>query len=65
MNWHPIILGALSGALSAARIDYVAFQSWQSFHDFAIYDWRTAAFRWLQGAIVGAVGASGFTALLG
>jgi hypothetical protein len=67
MTWlhKPIVLGALVGALAAARVDYSAFKAWRSFHEFAVYDWRTALFRWVQGAVVGAVTASGFDAWLG
>lgn len=54
---------ALAGALSAAAVDFRAFKAWQSFHDAATYDWQTAAWRWAQGAIVGALSAVGVGAL--
>lgn len=56
---HPIVRGALSGALAAAGADFHAFKSWQSFHDAAVYSWATAAFRWFQGAVLGGVMAAG------
>ncbi len=58
--WHSVPMrGAVAGALSAAWIDFAAFRSWKSFDDVWHYDWRLAAFRWLQGAVVGAVTALG------
>lgn len=62
---NPIVHGALSGALSAAAIDFAAFRSWKSFHDAATYGWGTAAWRWLQGAVVGALAAAGLGGLVG
>lgn len=56
---HPIVVAALSGAIAAARVDFHAFKSWQSFDDASKYSWKTALFRWLQGAIVGAVMGAG------
>jgi hypothetical protein len=60
-----ILGGALSGLLSAAGADFLAFRSWKSFHDMATYDWGVAAFRWLQGAIVGALTGAGYGGLVG
>lgn len=59
MNWKAILAGAVSGAISAAGTDFGAFRSWKSFQDAARYDWPTAIFRWVQGAILGALGALG------
>lgn len=53
------VVGALTGAASAALVDYRAFQSWKSFHDVAEYDWLTAAWRWTQGAVTGLLTAFG------
>ena len=64
MNYKPIVMGAIVGAASAAKIDYSSFRSWKSFRDAYTYDWGTAAWRWLQGAVIGAVGVSGLTALI-
>lgn len=57
---NPVAIGIAVGVLSAAKVDYAAFKSWQCFHDAAVYNWRLASFRWLQGAIVGAVTGFGF-----
>lgn len=61
---NPIVQGALGGWLAAARVDYTAFQSWQSLHDAARYHWGVAAWKWFQGAVSGAVLAAGLTSLL-
>jgi hypothetical protein len=57
--------GAISGLLSAAAVDFQAFRSWKSFQDAASYSWGTAAFRWVQGAIVGFVTAAGLGLAVG
>lgn len=62
---NPIVAGAVTGAVSAAAIDFQAFRSWKSYHDAATYDWATASWRWVQGAVVGAVTATGYGAVLG
>ncbi len=59
---HPIVQGALSGAVSAALIDFNAFRAWKSYRDAVAYDWPTAIWRWFQGAVAGAVTAAGFSA---
>ena len=59
MNWKPIIQGAFAGLLSAAVIDYAAFRSWKSFDDFRAYAWGLALWRWVQGALVGAITGAG------
>ena len=60
----PAGRGALTGLLSAAAVDYAAFRSWDDWQDFTSYSWGLASWRWLQGAVVGAVGALGLEALL-
>jgi hypothetical protein len=60
----PVAIGALGGALSAARTDYDAFRTWDEWSDVAGYSWKLAAFRWFQGAVVGVVTALGITAVL-
>lgn len=47
--------GALQGAIVAASADYAAFRSWKRLDDAFSYDWGVAAWRWFQGAVVGAV----------
>ena len=56
--------GALGGWATAARVDYTAFVSWKSFQDARAYDWKVAIFRWLQGAVIGAVTGGGFGAFV-
>jgi hypothetical protein len=56
--------GVVAGVLAAAAVDYHAFKAWQSWHEFATYSWGTASFRWMKGAVVGAVTALGIAALL-
>lgn len=60
---HPLVKGALSGFLSAAAIDFVAFRNFKTLDEFASYSWAVAGFRWIQGAVVGAVTAAGLGAL--
>jgi hypothetical protein len=59
----PAVRGALAGLISAALVDFAAFRSWKTFHDAYVYDWGTASWRWLQGAIVGAVTGSGLSVI--
>lgn len=54
---NPILRGALLGAAVAAAIDLQAFRSWKSFDDLKLFNWKTAAFRWFQGAVIGAISA--------
>ena len=61
----PAAHGALAGWLSAAATDFHAFRAWQSFKDVRAYNWGTAIFRWVQGAVIGAVSGAGLTALVG
>lgn len=60
---HPLVRsighGTLTGVLSAMAIDYHAFRSWKSWHDAASYQWSLACWRWVQGAVVGAVTGAG------
>lgn len=51
--------GALTGWASAAVVDYHAFSQWKSLDDAKKYDWSTAAWRWIQGAVMGAVSGAG------
>lgn len=60
---HGIVRGALSGAIAAAAVDVAAFRSWKSAQDGLTYAWGVAAFRWAQGAILGALTAAGLGAL--
>ena len=53
---------------SAAKVDYEAFQGWQSQDDALAYDWRIARWRWFQAVMRGVVGyftGAGLLATLG
>lgn len=52
---NPYVRAAVVGALIAARIDYVAFQSWKDPAQALAYNWKIAAWRWFQGAVIGVV----------
>lgn len=58
---HPISQGVLVGVGTAALVDYGAFRKWQSWKEFAEYDWKVASFRWFQGAVVGALAGAGLS----
>lgn len=60
----PAGIGAIGGVLSAARVDYAAFRSWDEWTDVVSYSWRLASWRWFQGALIGALGVLGFDAVL-
>ena len=60
---HPLVAGALTGVFSAAAVDIAAFRSWKSYEEAITYDWRIAAWRWFQGAVVGALAAAGIAGL--
>ena len=57
---NPIVKAAVAGVLVAAAVDFQAFRSWKSFSDIETYAWKLALFRWVQGAVVGALTAVGF-----
>ena len=59
---HPIVRGIIAGVLSAAVVDFNAFKSWHSFSDARQYSWGVAAWRWLQGAVIGGCSALGLAA---
>jgi hypothetical protein len=59
---HPVVKGAIAGAISGASVDFAAFRAWKNAHDFVSYDWGTAAFRWAQGAFFGVMTAIGLGA---
>lgn len=64
MPWwqHPIVHGAITGAVSAAAIDLAAFRKWSSWHDATTYQWGLASWRWFQGALYGGLTAAGLSA---
>lgn len=59
---HPVARGAIAGVVTAAWVDFAAFRKWQSFKEARDYKWSLAVWRWVQGAIVGAVAGAGLTA---
>lgn len=61
---HPVVRGAITGLISAVMVDYGAFRKWQSFDEAKTYDWRVAAWRWVQGLVAGAVSAAGLDAVV-
>lgn len=60
---NPFVAGAIAGVVSAAAADLTAFRSWKSFDDAKTYSWAVAAFRWFQGAVLGALAAVGIAGL--
>lgn len=56
---NPIVKGALSGLAAATIVDLHAFRTWKSGSEFKHYDWGTAALRWGQGLVSGALAAAG------
>ena len=59
MDVNKIISGALAGLVSAVAVDLDAFKKWQSVREFQKFNWKLAAFRWLKGALAGALAAAG------
>jgi hypothetical protein len=60
----PFGAGIISGLIASVSVDYAAFRSWRSWHDFAVYSWGIATFRWFQGAIVGGLTGIGYAAVV-
>lgn len=61
---YPAVHGALIGWAIAAKADFEAFRTWKSFSDAKHYRWDIAAWNWLQGAVLGAVGGAGLSAVV-
>jgi hypothetical protein len=60
-----VFLGGVTGALAAFTTDVLAFRRFQSWHDLAEYSWGVASFRWVQGFVLGLIGASVWGAAIG
>lgn len=61
MDIQLILKGAIAGLIAAAAVDIQAFRSWKSFDEARNYSWPLAAWRWAQGAILGAMMVAGIT----
>ena len=62
---HTLIArGIVTGAISAALVDLSAFRAWRTWDEAIRYDWRMASWRWAQGAVLGALGAAGYDAVV-
>ncbi len=61
--WTGVAGGGVSGLLTAATVDFQAFRAWKSFDDAASYGWSIAAFRWIQGSVIGALTGAGLFGL--
>ena len=64
----PFVYAVGVSLWSAAKVDYEAFQGWQSQDDALAYDWRIARWRWFQAVMRGVVGyftGAGLLATLG
>jgi hypothetical protein len=60
----PVARAAFSGAIAAAVVDIHAFLTWKKFQDVEAYDWGVAVFRWVQGAVAGALTGLGMGAMI-
>ena len=58
---NQILTHALTGAVTAAAVDFMAFKSFKTFHDLANYEWAVAGFRWVTGAVTGVLIGAGFS----
>lgn len=63
MNGTVVSLGALSGALAAARIDLAAFIKVREKDPKARFDFVLALARWAEGAVLGALPGLGYNAI--
>ena len=60
---HYVARGAITGFVAAAATDLHAFKMWKSVDEAKAYQWGVAAWRWFQGAVLGALTAAGLGAL--
>jgi hypothetical protein len=54
---NPIVTSAILGFAVAAAVD---FQVWKTWNDVA-FNWRIASYRWLVGALLGALSGAGYS----
>ncbi len=62
---HPIVKGAIAGAVAGAAVDIRNFFAWKDAQEALTYRWDTAIWRWFQGAVSGALAAAGYGAMVG
>lgn len=60
---QPVVAGAIAGFLTATAVDIQAFRAFETFGEFKAYNWSTAAFRAVQGIVIGALSVLGIGAL--
>lgn len=60
---HPAVAGAIAGFLTATAVDFQAFRAFKSYDEFRRYQWGLAAFRAVQGIVIGALSVIGIGAL--
>ncbi len=58
-------VGALGGLLVAIRADSESFRAWKCWADVGHFDWSIASFRYIKGAVIGALTFAGFGAMVG
>lgn len=60
MNYKAILAAAFGGFLTAFTQDLAEFNRWQSIDDAIKFNWKVAIFKYVKGAILGAIaGATG------
>jgi hypothetical protein len=59
----PIVQTVIAGIVAGIAGDLAAFRAWKSWNDAAVYDWTTASFRLVQGAVVGLLTGIGLGAI--
>ena len=62
---HPFVAALLSGLWGALAVDLMAFLKWQSWDEYAKWNWRLTLLRAAQGAIgniIGTLAVAGGTA---
>ena len=57
---NPYVQLMLGGWAVAARMDYEAFESWQTPGEALAYNWKIAVWRWFKGAVIGLLTAKVF-----
>ena len=63
LTTNKLFLAFIGGVASAARVDYLAFKTWTTYHDALAYDWGVALWRWFQGGVSGVIATVGLTGI--